>query len=95
MSKRVNQTAIKMTIKKQNRCNELERWILEKGYIRKMVSKQILWACESSRVSLLDKVKSESNEQKLTSNIMYCSLFRNIRSILQELSIRFNTRSGT
>ena len=38
------------------RCNELESWLLEKGYSEKMVRKQVLRAREHSRESLLEKV---------------------------------------
>ena len=69
------------------RCNELERWLFEKGYTEKMVKKQVLQAREHSRESLLEKVKSESNQKKLTFNITYYPVFQNVRNILQELHI--------
>ena len=69
------------------RCNELESWLLEKGYSEKMVRKQVLRAREHSRESLLEKVKSESDQSKLTFNITYYSVFQNVRNILQELRI--------
>ena len=39
------------------RCNELQSWLLEKGYNEKMVRKQILQSSEDSGESLLKKVK--------------------------------------
>ena len=69
------------------RCNKLERWLLEKGYSEKMVRKQVLRALEHSRESLLEKVKSESDQKKLTSNITSYPVFQNVRNILQELYI--------
>ena len=69
------------------RCNELESWLFEKGYSEKMVRKQVLRAREHSRESLLEKVKSESDQKKLTFNIYYYPLFKNVRNILQELHI--------
>ena len=69
------------------RCNKLESWLLEKGYSAKMVRKQVLRAREHSRESLLEKVKSESNQDKLTFNIKYYPAFQNVRNILQELHI--------
>ena len=69
------------------RCNDLENWLFEKGYNEKMVRKQVLRAREHSRVSLLEKVKSESNQKKLTFNITYYLVFQNVRNILQELHI--------
>ena len=52
-----------------------------------MVRKQVLQACEHSRDSLLEKVKSESDQKKLTFNITYYPVFQNVRNILQELHI--------
>ena len=48
-----------------------------------MVRKQLLRATES----LLEKVKSESDQNKLTFNITYYPVFQNVRNILQELKI--------
>ena len=69
------------------RCNELESWLFEKGYSEKMVRKQVLRAREHSRESPLKKVKSESNQRKLTFNITYYPVFQNVRNILQEFHI--------
>ena len=52
-----------------------------------MVRKQVLQACEHSRESLLEKVKSESTQDKLTFNITYYLAFQNVRNILQGLHI--------
>ena len=69
------------------RCNKLESWLFEKGYSEKMVRKHVLWACEHSRASLLEKLKSEPDQKKLTFNITYYPVFQNVRNILQELHI--------
>ena len=69
------------------RCNELESCLLEKGYSEKMVRKQVSWAREHSRESLFEKVKSESNQDKLTFNITYYLVFQNVRNILQKIHI--------
>ena len=52
-----------------------------------MVRKQVLRAREQSRKSLLEKVKSESSQDKLTFDITYYPVFQNVRNILQELQI--------
>ena len=52
-----------------------------------MVRKQILQAREHSRESLLEKVKSESDQNKLILNITYYPVFQNVRNILQELHV--------
>ena len=52
-----------------------------------MVRKQVLQARKHSRESLLEKVKSESDQKKLTFSITYYPIFQNVRNILQELHI--------
>ena len=44
------------------RRNELRSWLLEKGYISKMVRKQTLQACEHSKESLLEIVISDCDK---------------------------------
>ena len=56
-------------------------------YSEGMVRKQVLPAREHSRESLLEKVKSESDQNRLTFNITYYPAFQNVRNILQELHI--------
>ena len=53
-------------------------------YLKKVTGKK---AREHSREGLLEKVKSESNQNKLTSNITYYpyAVFQNVRNILQEI----------
>ena len=53
-----------------------------------MATKQVLRAREHSRESLLEKVKSETYQNKLAFNITYYPVFQNVRNILQELHIR-------
>ena len=52
-----------------------------------MVREQVLQVREHSRESLLEKVKSESNQNKLTFNTTYYLVFQNVRNFLQELRI--------
>ena len=52
-----------------------------------MATKQVLRAREHFRESLLEKVKIESDQNKLTFNITYYPVFQNVRNILQELHI--------
>ena len=67
------------------RCNDLEKWLMERGYNEKMIRKQILSAREHSR-NLLEKEKQIS-DRKRTFNITYYPAFRNVRSIMEELHI--------
>ena len=52
-----------------------------------MVRKQVLRAQGHSREGLLQKVKSESVQNKLAFNITYYLVFQNLRNMLQELHI--------
>ena len=52
-----------------------------------MVRKQILPVSEHSRETLLEKIKSELDQYKLTFNITYYQVFQNVRNILQESHI--------
>ena len=50
-----------------------------------MVRKPVLRDREHSGESLLEKVKSISDQKRLTFNITYYPVFQNVRNILQEL----------
>ena len=65
------------------RCNDLEKWLMERGYNEKMIRKQILSAREHSRNDLLEKEKQQLSERKLTCNITYYPVFRNVRGIME------------
>ena len=65
------------------RCNDLEKWLMERGYNEKMIRKQILSAREHSRNDLLEKEKQQLSERKLTCSITYYPVFRNVRGIME------------
>ena len=67
--------------------NDLEKWLMEKGYSERMVRMQILKARGVSRNSFLEWENTRTPESKLTFNITYYPAFQNTRSILQELQI--------
>ena len=69
------------------RCNELEKWLMERGYSERMVRTQILKARGESRDSLLERGNTKTSDSKLTFNITYYPAFQNVRSILEELQI--------
>ena len=62
------------------RCNDLERFLLERGYSSKLVRKEILRARKIPRNELLDKEKSQGNDNKLTFNVTYYTGFRHLKS---------------
>ena len=68
-------------------CNNLEKWLSERGYSEKLVRKEILKARSQSRETLLDKEKISRNDSRVTFNITYYSVFKNIRNALEELHI--------
>ena len=69
------------------RCNDLERFLLERGYGSKLVRKEILRVRKISRNELLDKEKSQRNDSKLTFNVTYYPVFRHLKSHLKELHV--------
>ena len=68
-------------------CNNLEKWLSERGYSEKLVCKEILKARSQSRETLLDKEKRSRNDDRVTFNITYYPVFKNIRILLEELHI--------
>ena len=73
----------------------MESWLLEKDNFEKMVRKPISRAHKHSRESLLEKVKSESHQKKLTFNTTYYPVFQNVRNVCKKATFAFNTKSGT
>ena len=69
------------------RCNDLEKCLIERGYNEKIIRNKILRAREHSRNDLLEIEKQQMSEQKLTFNITYYPAFQNVRAIMEELHI--------
>ena len=69
------------------RCNDLERFLLERGYSSKLVRQEILQARKIPRNELLDKKKSQGNDSKLTFDVTYYPVFRHLKSQLKELYV--------
>ena len=69
------------------RCNDLEYCLTEKGYTEIMVRSQKLKTSGESRACLLERVNTITSDSKLTFNITYNPEFQNTRSTLQELQI--------
>ena len=67
------------------RCNNLEKWLMERGCSERMVRTQILKARGESRDNLLERRITKTSDSKLTFNITYYPAFQNVRSILEEL----------
>ena len=69
------------------RCNELEHWLHERGYSERVVRQEILKARKIRRNELLQKEHNHPEENKLTLNITYYPAFQNTKTILEELQI--------
>ena len=69
------------------RCNELEHWLHERGYSERVVRQEILKARKILRNGLLQKEHNHPEENKLTLNITYYPAFQNTKTILEELQI--------
>ena len=69
------------------RCNELEHCLHERGYSKKVVSKEILKAQKIPRNKFLEKERNHPEENKLTFNIAYYPASQNTKTILDELHI--------
>ena len=73
--------------KLDQRCNDLEKWLMERGYSERMVRTQILKRRGESRDTLLERANSRTSESKLTFNITHYPAFQNVRSTVEELQI--------
>ena len=76
------------------RCNDLEKYLLERDYSEKMVRKEILRARAIPRDALLEKVKNQEKQNKITFNITYHPVFRLVRKILEKLHMILASDDG-
>ena len=59
-----------------------------------MVRKEILWARATPRDALLENVINQKKQNKITFNITYHPVFRNVRKILEELHVILASDDG-
>ena len=69
------------------RCNELESWLLDRGYSDKLVRKQILKARKVRRNDLLHQVKEKREAPDLVFNITYHPAFSRLKTILSNIHL--------
>ena len=69
------------------RCNDLERWLLERGYIEKEVRKQVLRGRAFCRDDLLNRERTLQEKTKVTFNLTYYPVFKDVRKILKEFQL--------
>ena len=70
-----------------NRCNELESWLMERGYGCRLVRNQVLKARKFNRNELLDKGPKEKLSNKLVFNITYHPAYSRMKKVLQEFHL--------
>ena len=69
------------------RCNELEEWLLKRGYNDKLVRDQILKARKFKRDELLDKPKPDRSSQILDLNLTYHPAYNKLKNVLSNIHI--------
>ena len=65
------------------RCNDLERWLLERGYKEKEVRKQVLRGRAFCRDDLLNRERTFQEKSRVTFNWTYYPVFKDVRKILK------------
>ena len=68
------------------RCNDLEHWLIKRGYDEKIVRRKILDARRHNRDDLLNREKSRKSN-KLTLNIVYHPSYKHLTRILRKLHV--------
>ena len=69
------------------RCNDLERWLLERDYKEKEVRKQVLKGRAICRDDLLNRERALQEKTQVTFNLTYYPVFKDVRKILKELDL--------
>ena len=69
------------------RCNELEAWLINRGYDERSVWRKVLEARKHKREDLLAREKSGDKDFKLTLNKVYHPAFQSLGNILKELHV--------
>ena len=76
------------------RCNDLEKYLLERGYSEKTILKEMLRARAIPRDALLEKVNNQEKQNKITFNITYHPVFPDLRKIIEELHVFLASDDG-
>ena len=69
------------------RCNQLEKWLLDRGYSDKLVRGQILKARKFKRNELLNRERLDKKDPKLVLNITYHPSFFKLKNVLKEIHL--------
>ena len=76
------------------RCNDLEKYLLQRGFSENMVRKEILRAKAIPRDALLEKVNNQEKQSKIIFNITYHPVFRDVKKILEDLHVNLASDDG-
>ena len=71
----------------EKRYNDLEQWLLERGYKERKARKQLLRGRAFCRDDLLNRERTVREKTQVTFNLTYYSCFKNVRKILKELHL--------
>ena len=71
----------------ERRCNDLEKWLIERGYNEREVQKQILRARGFLRDSLLHRENTRQVQNKTSFYLTYYPVIQNVKKILAELHL--------
>ena len=69
------------------RCDELEKWLKQRGFSEKKIRQQVIKARSFRRDDLLDKDKSDRPPPKLTLNITYHPALRCLKKVLSKIHL--------
>ena len=72
-------------MRNNERCNDLEKYLLQRSCSEQTVDKETFRARTIPRDALLGKVNSQEKYEKATFNITYHQVFQHFRMILEEL----------
>ena len=68
------------------RCNDLESWLIKRGYDEKLVRRKVLEARRFRRDELLDREK-RTKDPKITLNIAYHPSFKRLGQVIRKLHV--------
>ena len=69
------------------RCDQLEAWLMERGYSGRLVRQQILRARKFNRKDLLNKERQDCTSPDLIFNITYHPAFSKLKTVLSNIHI--------
>ena len=78
-----------------NRCNQLEYWLKERGYNEKVVRQQILKVRKFTRKDLLNQDSKTKGRNKLVFNFTYHPAYSKLKHIFIKSQLVVNTRCTT